>query len=161
MTCPPPFSPPGLAIPLAGTIIDFALVFWIHGRALNVLAGVGPGERRIGVAPLSHVRPASPMLSSCFPSEPCVPCPCQVAAAGAFAGFAGSVLFTPIDLVKNRLQLQQGRPGSSPELYKGPWDVIRRSVKAEGLGVMYRGHSATVAMEVRTRRRACVMLCVC
>jgi solute carrier family 25 (mitochondrial carnitine/acylcarnitine transporter), member 20/29 len=54
--------------------------------------------------------------------------------------------------VKNRLQLQQRVPGSTG-LYRGPWDVIVRSVKQDGLRVLYRGHTATLAMEVKLCRQ--------
>jgi hypothetical protein len=45
----------GMAIPLAGTVIDFAMMFWVYGRALVVISGQNTAAP--APAPLiSHVR---------------------------------------------------------------------------------------------------------
>lgn len=72
----------------------------------------------------------------------------QYFAAGAFAGVANSVLSTPIEHVRIRLQAQ---PHGAGRLYAGPVDCVRKLVAPEGGGGvlrgLYRGQSVTVIRE--------------
>ena len=52
------------------------------------------------------------------------------------------VLWVPIDVVKERLQVQ--RPGDSNS-YKGSLHALRKIAAQEGLGSLYRGYGATLA----------------
>ncbi|KAH0470526.1 hypothetical protein IEQ34_000249 [Dendrobium chrysotoxum] len=56
--------------------------------------------------------------------------PAAHATTGIFATVASDVVFTPMDTVKQRLQM-----GSSP--YKGFIDCVRRVLKEEGFWVFY------------------------
>jgi Mitochondrial carrier protein len=47
---------PGMAIPLAGTVIDFAMMFWVYGRALALISGQN-NTAPAPAPPISHVRP--------------------------------------------------------------------------------------------------------
>ncbi|XP_057512594.1 uncharacterized protein LOC130794660 [Actinidia eriantha] len=61
------------------------------------------------------------------------------AAAGVVATVASDAVLTPMDVVKQRLQLR-----SSP--YKGVWDCVRRMVREEGIGAFYASYRTTVLM---------------
>ncbi|KAL4295613.1 hypothetical protein GQ457_12G008570 [Hibiscus cannabinus] len=61
------------------------------------------------------------------------------AASGVVATVTSDMVFTPMDMVKQRLQLK-----SSP--YKGVADCVRRVVKEEGIGAFYASYRTTVIM---------------
>lgn len=63
------------------------------------------------------------------------------AAAGAGATIASDAVFTPMDVVKQRLQLRH-----SP--YTGVWDCIKKTTHEEGLGAFYKSYRTTVVMNV-------------
>ena len=56
--------------------------------------------------------------------------------AGCAGGATQLVVSCPVDLVKIKLQVQTD---SAKSLYKGPFDVINKTFKAEGLTGCYRG----------------------
>jgi len=64
--------------------------------------------------------------------------------SGALAGGLTSVIATPADLVKSRLQIQYRQAAHEPKLYKGPLHCIYLTVTKEGLGGMYKGLGATI-----------------
>lgn len=61
------------------------------------------------------------------------------AVSGVFATVASDAVFTPMDMVKQRLQLR-----SSP--YKGVMDCIKTVLREEGLGSFYASYRTTVLM---------------
>ncbi|KAJ1281922.1 hypothetical protein BS78_03G010400 [Paspalum vaginatum] len=61
--------------------------------------------------------------------------------AGGLAGVASWVCCYPLDVVKSRLQAQ----GSGTPRYRGVVDCVRRSVREEGLPVLWRGLGTAVA----------------
>ncbi|XP_057476832.1 uncharacterized protein LOC130764542 [Actinidia eriantha] len=61
------------------------------------------------------------------------------AAAGVLATVASDAVITPMDMVKQRLQLK-----SSP--YKGVGDCVRRVLVEEGIGAFYASYRTTVVM---------------
>ncbi|XP_062095014.1 uncharacterized protein LOC133800919 [Humulus lupulus] len=65
--------------------------------------------------------------------------PVAHAAAGVFATVASDAVITPMDVVKQRLQLK-----SSP--YKGLGDCVRRVLMEEGFGAFYASYRTTVVM---------------
>ena len=73
--------------------------------------------------------------------------------AGSCGGMSTSFLVTPLELIKCRLQVDRvdkvgggGAPRTAPR-YAGPLDCLMQSVRAEGVRVLYRGHTATFARE--------------
>jgi hypothetical protein len=50
-------------------------------------------------------------------------------------------LFVPVDVIKERLQVQSNRPDKA---YSGSLDALRTIVKEEGVGVLYKGYTATL-----------------
>lgn len=65
--------------------------------------------------------------------------PAAHAAAGVCATVASDAVFTPMDVVKQRLQL-----GGGP--YEGLLDCVRRVVREEGVGALYASYRTTVLM---------------
>lgn len=65
--------------------------------------------------------------------------PAAHATAGVLATIASDAVFTPMDTVKQRLQM-----GSSP--YKGVADCVRRVLKEEGFRAFYASYRTTVLM---------------
>ena len=61
------------------------------------------------------------------------------AASGVCATVASDAVFTPMDVVKQRLQLS-----NSP--YKGVWDCVKRVLSEEGFGAFYASYRTTVLM---------------
>ncbi|XP_054780034.1 uncharacterized mitochondrial carrier C8C9.12c-like isoform X1 [Prosopis cineraria] len=65
--------------------------------------------------------------------------PAAHAASGVCATIASDGVMTPMDVVKQRLQLK-----SSP--YKGVWDCVKKVLKEEGAGALYASYRTTVVM---------------
>jgi solute carrier family 25 (mitochondrial carnitine/acylcarnitine transporter), member 20/29 len=79
------------------------------------------------------------------PSKPSTLGYSQFYAAGAFAGVTNSVLSTPIEHVRIRLQTQ---PHGKDRLYNGPIDCMKKLSAHEGvLRGLYRGQAVTVLRE--------------
>lgn len=71
----------------------------------------------------------------------------QYYAAGAFAGVANTVLSSPIEHIRIRLQTQ---PHGANRLYTGPIDCIRKLAAHQGvLGGVYRGTAVTFLREAQ------------
>jgi len=71
-------------------------------------------------------------------------------AAGAVAGVSEILVMYPLDVVKTRIQLQQGK-GSGADAYNGMVDCFRKIVKNEGFSRLYRGIEAPILMEAPKR----------
>lgn len=111
----------GMSLPLAGTILETSCLFTTNGVLKRMLCEAG------------HLSPDSELPMR------------YVALSGAGTGFVVSWVLTPTELVKCRLQV----PSPAPHLrYLGPVDCLVKSIRAEGLRVLYRGHSATLLREV-------------
>lgn len=110
----------GMAVPLAGTVAETSCLFTANGRAKALLFGKQADE------------------------ELAMP---EVLVAGAISGGAVSFVLTPIELIKCRMQVQSHLTGGTG-LYTGPVDCLLRSVRAEGLRVLYKGHVSTMLREV-------------
>jgi hypothetical protein len=66
--------------------------------------------------------------------------------AGAGTGLAVSFVLTPIELVKCRMQVQGMQP-LNMQRYSSTMDCLTRSIREEGMRVLYRGHLATMLRE--------------
>ncbi|MCJ1376501.1 Mitochondrial 2-oxodicarboxylate carrier 2 [Loxospora ochrophaea] len=71
-------------------------------------------------------------------------------AAGAVAGVSEILVMYPLDVVKTRVQLQQGK-GAGEEGYNGMVDCFRKIIKNEGFSRLYRGITAPILMEAPKR----------
>jgi len=111
----------GMSLPLAGTILETSCLFTTNGVLRRKLCEAGD------LSPDAEL----PMR--------------YVALSGAGTGFIVSWVLTPTELVKCRLQV----PSPEPHLrYLGPVDCLVKSIRSEGLRVLYRGHTATMIREV-------------
>ncbi|MCJ1356608.1 MAG: hypothetical protein MMC33_006603 [Icmadophila ericetorum] len=70
--------------------------------------------------------------------------------AGAVAGVSEILTMYPLDVVKTRVQLQQGK-GIGEDGYNGMVDCFRKIIKNEGFSRLYRGISAPILMEAPKR----------
>ncbi|KAI9674761.1 MAG: hypothetical protein M1817_001665 [Caeruleum heppii] len=70
--------------------------------------------------------------------------------AGAVAGVSEILTMYPLDVVKTRVQLQQGK-GAGEEGYNGMVDCFRKIIKNEGFSRLYRGITAPILMEAPKR----------
>ncbi|KAI9782072.1 MAG: hypothetical protein M1816_002013 [Peltula sp. TS41687] len=70
--------------------------------------------------------------------------------AGAVAGVSEILIMYPLDVVKTRVQLQQGK-GVGEEGYNGMLDCFRKIIKNEGFSRLYRGITAPICMEAPKR----------
>lgn len=122
----------GLSSPLVGSMAENAILF----SAYN---GIQNGFRR-WEGTYDPARAADPAPLSTF----------KIAFAAAGAGAAVSLVLTPVELIKCKLQVQDmaGQAGASnPLRYKGPIDVLVRTLRSEGLRGMYRGQLGTLIRE--------------
>ncbi|MCJ1373005.1 hypothetical protein MMC20_004231 [Loxospora ochrophaea] len=84
---------------------------------------------------------------STHPSNPATLSYTQYYCAGAFAGLANTVLSSPIEHVRIRLQTQPHGPN---RLYSGPLDCVRKLSAHEGvLRGLYRGSAVTLLREAQ------------
>jgi hypothetical protein len=117
----------GMSLPLAGTVVETATLFSANGylkRKLSEAGQIAKGDN----LPMSYVL-----------------------ASGAGTGFVVSFVLTPIELVKCRLQVQSASApgaGNGAYTYRGPIDCLLRSIREEGLSVVYRGHLGTMLREI-------------
>ncbi|KAL4969043.1 putative mitochondrial 2-oxodicarboxylate carrier protein [Aspergillus stella-maris] len=71
--------------------------------------------------------------------------------AGAVAGVSEVIIRYPLDVVKTRVQLQQGAGAAGEEGYNGMLDCFRKIIRNEGASRLYRGISAPILMEAPKR----------
>ncbi|MCJ1483573.1 hypothetical protein MMC06_003741 [Schaereria dolodes] len=71
-------------------------------------------------------------------------------AAGAVAGVSEILTMYPLDVVKTRVQLQQGK-NLGEEGYNGMIDCFSKIIKNEGFSRLYRGITAPILMEAPKR----------
>ncbi|KAI4364515.1 hypothetical protein MLD38_020595 [Melastoma candidum] len=64
--------------------------------------------------------------------------------AGMLSNLVSCVYYVPLDVVSGRLMVQ-GLPGTT--YYSGPFDVIRKVLKAEGFRGLYRGFGLTIVTQ--------------
>jgi Mitochondrial carrier protein len=70
--------------------------------------------------------------------------------AGMIAETIACIIYVPVDVVKERMQVQHAATPSIPTdspatLYRNSWDAFRKIVRYEGFSGIYRGYAATLA----------------
>ena len=120
---------------------------WAHARRLVAQGGVRALYRG-AVPPLLSSAPANASTFGGYESalklmgvHKTDATPGQRFVAGCAGGAAVSVVLTPLDLVKCKLQ------ASSADVYRGPLDCVRKIVKANGARGLYAGFSSTFMRE--------------
>ncbi|XP_076955873.1 uncharacterized protein LOC143630860 [Bidens hawaiensis] len=66
------------------------------------------------------------------------------AAAGLSAAMAAQLVWTPIDVVSQRLMVQGGNSGSSVVRYAGGIDAFRKIIQTDGVRGLYRGFGISI-----------------
>ena len=112
----------GLPAPLYGCMIDTATIFVVYNGLSNTYRN-WKGSALNSDLPLAGT-----------------------AAAGFGAGLAVSVVLTPIELVKCRMQVQDTLPPEK-QVYKGVWHCACRTVSQEGVRGLFRGYTSFAARE--------------
>ena len=109
----------GISSPLVGCVAENAVLFFAYGGFRKLLSRRKDDEENLT----------------------------DIALAGAAAGGVVSFVLTPVELVKTRLQVQNG--GAGFRVFRGPWDVISRTVREEGIvRGLFRGHFSTMCREI-------------
>jgi len=65
--------------------------------------------------------------------------------AGMIAETVACIIYVPVDVIKERLQVQHTTYHESSDAYKGSLDALKRIAKTEGLSGIYKGYAATLA----------------
>jgi len=69
-------------------------------------------------------------------------------AAGMLAETLACIIYVPVDVIKERLQVQRNIEATGEKqkhLYSGSYDALRKILKNEGLSGIYKGYYATLA----------------
>jgi len=110
----------GLSSPLLGSMAENALLFLVYNNLKRQLGEI-PGEKELSLF--------------------------QLALSGAGAGALVPFVLTPFELVKCRLQVQNSA-SSGFRTYKGPVDVVIKTIKTEGIQGLYRGNVSMLLREI-------------
>eukprot|EP00298_Acanthocystis_sp_HF-20_P000298 c10360_g1_i1.p1 GENE.c10360_g1_i1~~c10360_g1_i1.p1 ORF type:complete len:297 (+),score=134.05 c10360_g1_i1:37-927(+) len=108
----------GLASPLAGASAEVATLFTSYGW-IKILLGEENHELSL----------------------------LELSLAGAGSGVFVAHVLTPVELIKCRLQVQQST-GAVKAAYSSPLDVIRKTIRNDGIKGLYQGHVGTLAREI-------------
>ena len=70
--------------------------------------------------------------------------------AGMFAESISCIIYVPVDVVKERMQVQRSGDGlvtgsNSSVAYKSSWDALKHISRSDGLSGVYKGYGATLA----------------
>ena len=118
----------GVASPLVGEGFIQAIVFGTYGLALQVITSFRSQNGTIQNPQLKHF---------------------DYANAGCWVGVACSVVASPVELVKNKLQIQGEAGAQKIKLYSGPLDALVKTIRNEGiLKGLYKGYTMTLAREI-------------
>ncbi|KAJ3344049.1 hypothetical protein HDU93_003212 [Gonapodya sp. JEL0774] len=140
----------GISAPLFGSMMENAILFMFYNKFQAIIrswtesAPTSVDNRGI-VSPDADVRAKERDLS--------LP---QLFAAGAMSGAVVSMVLTPVELVKCKLQVQDvgslyssSSPSSAARVptYNGPVQIVSSILRTQGLLGMYRGHLPTFIRE--------------
>lgn len=118
----------GLASPLIGSMAECATLFVSYGQ-LKQICGVNDEEVNKGITPLW-----------------------KLFLLGGGAGFTTAFVLTPVELVKCRLQIQaqssETAKSTGKITYKGPIDVIRKTIRSDGFTGLWKGQLSCLAREI-------------
>ena len=65
--------------------------------------------------------------------------------AGMIAETMACIIYVPVDVVKERMQVQHATHTPSEHAYRHSWDALQKIVRHEGVSGIYRGYAATLA----------------
>jgi Mitochondrial carrier protein len=64
---------------------------------------------------------------------------------GMLAETIACVIYVPVDVVKERMQVQHSTSNNMQGQYSNSWDALKQIMKTEGVSGIYRGYAATLA----------------
>jgi len=111
----------GMASPLVGAALEIAVIFAANEQLKSVFKSFNSDPQ----APLTLT---------------------QLVIAGGLAGTCVSFVLTPTELIKCRLQVQQGKRNKTSGKYIGPIDVVKQCLR-EGPTSLFKGHTGTMVRE--------------
>eukprot|EP00026_Physarum_polycephalum_P013593 Phypoly_transcript_14010.p1 GENE.Phypoly_transcript_14010~~Phypoly_transcript_14010.p1 ORF type:complete len:303 (-),score=26.70 Phypoly_transcript_14010:18-926(-) len=110
----------GVTSPLVGMMFETAVLFVVYGQLKAILQ-------------------KDPKVPLTIP---------QLSIAGGLSGVATSLVLTPVELAKCRLQIQTGKVGdTSAQKYKSPLHCLIVTFREEGIRGCFRGLGPTLARE--------------
>ncbi|KAJ3207945.1 Ubiquitin-protein ligase E3B [Dinochytrium kinnereticum] len=122
----------GLSAPLVGSMIENSGLFLAYNQVQSLVRFTTSSPTADPAAPLS------------------IP---QLCLSGFLSGSIVSFVLTPVELVKCKLQVQgvtlhglDDKSLSKP-IYKGPFDILSKTLKARGFFGLYQGHTGTFLRE--------------
>ncbi|KAJ3084782.1 putative mitochondrial ornithine carrier protein AmcA/Ort1, partial [Rhizoclosmatium globosum] len=117
----------GISAPLVGAMIENSGLFLCYNQIQTL------------VRTLSSSPPETPLSLT------------QLSTCGFFSGAIVSMVLTPIELIKCKLQVQglnkHTASASIRPTYNGPFHIVRETLRAEGVRGFYRGHLGTFLRE--------------
>jgi solute carrier family 25 carnitine/acylcarnitine transporter 20/29 len=72
----------------------------------------------------------------------------RIFVAGCITGVATTIITTPVELVKARLQIQYNQTQPGQTTFSGPGGMAKHIIKQEGIAGLFRGTSATLWRDV-------------
>lgn len=128
----------GMSSPLVGSMIENAALFVGYRQIQRVIRE-------------SSTSPEELELQKNIPEDELPPLSIrQLVLAGGASGAVASVVLTPVELIKCKLQVQLGSQASAAAggvQFHGPFHVIRHVMHTHGLAGFYRGFVATLLRE--------------
>ncbi|KAI9324170.1 mitochondrial ornithine carrier protein AmcA/Ort1 [Zopfochytrium polystomum] len=140
----------GLSAPLVGSMIENSGLFLAYNQVQTLVRALSSPER-ISYEPQSQ----SGVVASAQQAPLTIP---QLALCGVLSGAIVSLILTPVELIKCKLQVQglaridpappPGAAAQRPQQqYRGAWHIISHTVRTHGLAGFYRGHLGTLLRE--------------
>ncbi|KAI8092641.1 mitochondrial carrier domain-containing protein [Halteromyces radiatus] len=121
----------GMASPLVGAIVENAALFVGYRQIQKMIRHYTMIDKENNSLMEFEVVPLSQS---------------QLVLAGALSGTLASIVLTPVELIKCKLQVQLGN-GNYNRRYTGPLDIIRHTIHQHGMTGFYRGFLATCIRE--------------
>ncbi|KAG1466821.1 hypothetical protein G6F56_004616 [Rhizopus delemar] len=127
----------GLSSPLVGSMIENAALFVGYRQIQRVIREYSTSQEELE-------------KQRNIPDEDLPPLKInQLITAGAASGALASIILTPVELIKCKLQVQVGAAAvaSSYQQFTGPFHVIQHVIRSHGITGFYRGFLATLLRE--------------
>jgi len=119
----------GVSMPVVGAMAENATLFLVYGQVQQLI-------RRVAFPEQASKRRPPPLPLS------------YVAISAACGGAMASLILTPIELVKCKMQVQQiGSSKANPKRLTGPVGIVRSVISKEGLGGLWLGQTGTLLRE--------------
>ena len=116
------------------------LGFMVFGRLTSSLHNYRAFLKSYGFAEPDPYAPSASLTSDITPTRIRLG---GHALAGIFAGWTNATVAHPTETIKCKLQLQMVQPEHVPKEFTGPVDVVRKTIRAQGVQGMFKGLGAS------------------